>query len=102
HFCLDSVLGIYSIIVTASRFRDMLTSNLQLYRDLTSCTPTDPYLVCGCKRWTTFPHGSSEKGGSLMVSLHEDSSKSSQVAIDRYILFHVFKSYLCLTFFLLQ
>ena len=30
HFCLDSVLGIYSIIVTASRFRDMLTSNLQL------------------------------------------------------------------------
>ncbi|KYN12890.1 hypothetical protein ALC57_14955, partial [Trachymyrmex cornetzi] len=155
-FCLDRVLGIYSIIVTAPRFRDTLTSNPQvtkrrstipksqdtrvltamwrgpkrekdknvqssgfgycapspaiadliarrnkaatlpqdflvslviprslarsLYRDLTSCTPTDPYLVCGCKRWTTFPHGSSEKGGSLMVSLHEVSSKSSQVA----------------------
>lgn len=25
-----------------------------LCRDLTSCTPTDPYLVRGCK-WTTFP-----------------------------------------------
>lgn len=22
-------------------------------RDLTSCTPPDPYLVRGCKRWTT-------------------------------------------------
>ncbi|KYN39916.1 hypothetical protein ALC56_05684 [Trachymyrmex septentrionalis] len=30
HFCLDSALGIYSIIVTAPRSRDTLTSDPQL------------------------------------------------------------------------